>query len=200
MKQYFSFKRIVLSGLSLSVLYLLFNFFSVWSASNEEYQGTSGAAIVLGAAQYNGEPSPVLKARLETAGDLYLQNRVQLVVVTGGGQEGDITTEAKTGYDFLSAGRFTIAESDLKLEVDGTSTYESIAASARFLKDDGVTNVIVVTDPYHAKRSELIAEEVGLNAEVYVTSGDSSFKSLFRESLSISVGRIISFRRLDSIL
>ena len=180
------------------MLYILLNFYSVWSTANSNYEGDAQAAIVLGAAQYNGEPSPVLRSRLETAGDLYLDGRVQTVVVTGGGQAGDQTTEAKTGYDFLSAGRWTIPESDLLLEVNGESTYESIAASARFLKADGITDVIMVTDSYHGKRSELIAEEVGLDAEVVVTPGEASFGRLIRETASVSVGRIIGFRRLQN--
>ncbi len=193
-------RQIFVSIFVLGFTYFAFNFLSVWNSSRSSFEGSADAAIILGAAQYNGEPSPVLRARLETGGDLYLDDRVQTVVVTGGGQQGDLTTEAKTGYDFLSAGRWTIPETNLKLEVQGTSTYESIAASARFLKDDGVESVIVVTDPYHAKRSELIAEEFGLKADAVVTDGEAGFFRLFRESASVSVGRIISFRRLDAWL
>jgi uncharacterized SAM-binding protein YcdF (DUF218 family) len=140
-----------------------------------------------------------LRQRLETAGDLWLEDRVGIVIVTGGGQPDDITTEAKTGFDFLSAGRWTIPEDQLLLEIDGTSTYESISAAALILENNDLQDIIVVTDPYHGKRSELIAEEFGLNAEIVITDGDSSIGRLVRESLLVSAGRIISFRRVDRI-
>ena len=148
--------------------------------------------------RYNGEPSPVLASRLETGGDLWLDDRVNVVVVTGGGQEGDITTEAKTGFDFLSAGRWTIPGDQLLLEVEGTSTFESLSSAEWILSNRDMQDVIVVTDPFHGKRSELIAEELGLNAEIVVTpDGDASFGRLVRESLLVSAGRIVSFRRLN---
>ena len=190
--------RVVFAFGVLGFLYLAFNFFSVWNASRSDFAGGAEAAVILGAAQYNGEPSPVLASRLETGGDLWLDDRVNVVVVTGGGQEGDITTEAKTGFDFLSAGRWTIPGDQLLLEVEGTSTFESLSSAEWILSNRDMQDVIVVTDPFHGKRSELIAEELGLNAEIVVTpDGDASFGRLVRESLLVSAGRIVSFRRLN---
>ncbi len=195
------FKRTTLIVLALGFAYFAFNFLSVWSAARSDFEGNAEAAVILGAAQYNGEPSPVLASRLETGGDLWLEERVGIVVVTGGGQEGDITTEAKTGFDFLSAGRWTIPGDQLLLEVTGTSTFESISSAAFILEERGLENIIVVTDPFHGKRSELIAEEFGLNAEIVVTeNGDASIRRLVQESVLVSVGRILGFRRINNIL
>lgn len=194
-------KRVFLALFALGFAYVAFNFFSVWNASRGNFAGEAEAAVILGAAQYNGEPSPVLASRLATGGDLWLDDRVEIVVVTGGGQEGDITTEAKTGFDFLSAGRWTIPGDQLLLEVDGTTTFESLSSAALILGNRDLGDIIVVTDPFHGKRSELIAEELGLNAEIVVTeNGDASIGRLFRESLLVSAGRIVSFRRLDDRL
>ncbi len=192
-------KRIATIAGALIVAYLLVNFIDVWIASGSDYEGDATAAVVLGAAQYNGEPSEALQGRLDKAAALYGDGRVELVVVTGGGQADDITTEAKTGYDYLRD-TASIPDEDLRLEVDGTSTYLSLAAAARFLADEGVDDVILVTDPYHAKRSKLIAEEVGLVAEVSPTDSSNSFARLFRESGATAVGRIIGFRRLDAYI
>ena len=188
---------------ALVVLYLLGNFVDVWVASAAEFEAgahdgdTLRAAVVLGAAQYNGEPSPVLRSRLEAAARLYENGEVDLVVVTGGRQEADITTEAKTGYDFLrEAG---IPDERLRLEVQGASTYESLAATARFLRTEGVVDVVLVTDRYHAKRSTLVAEEVGLRPVVSLTPHAPSFDRLVEESLAVSVGRVIGFRRLNQL-
>lgn len=187
----------------LVVLYLLANFVDVVVASSADFEvgahdsDALRAAVVLGAAQYNGEPSPVLRSRLEAAARLYERGEVDLVVVTGGRQEADITTEAKTGYDFLrEAG---IPDERLRLEVQGASTYESLAATARFLRTESVVDVVLVTDRYHAKRSTLVAEEVGLRPVVSLTPQPPSFGRLVEESLAVSIGRVIGFRRLNQL-
>lgn len=183
-------------GGALIIGYGAFNFLDVWWTARHNFEGTADAAVVLGAAQYNGRPSPVLRGRLDHAAELYFEGRVPVVVLTGGSQAGDVTTEAKAGYDYLrhEAG---IPDEDLLLEVDGTSTYESLRATARFLDNRGIESVILVTDPYHARRSQLVADEVGLDAQVSSTSLDSSFGQLVKESAAVSVGRIVGFRRLD---
>ena len=154
------------------------------------------AAIVLGAAQYDGEPSPVLRSRLDRAFSLFDSNAVEMVVVTGGNQAGDRTTEAKAGYDYLRSQG--IPDDLLLLEVQGESTYESIGASARFLRDRDINSVVLVTDAYHSRRAQLVAEEFGLNAQVSLT-GSASPGRLLRETLAVGIGRLISFRRLDWI-
>ena len=192
-------RRIALIAAGLVIAYFVVNFIDVWVASSSDYDGTADAAVVLGAAQYNGEPSEALQGRLDRAAELYAAQRVRLVVVTGGGQADDITTEAKTGYDYLRD-TAAIPDADLRLEVDGTSTYLSLAAAARFLAAEQIDDVILVTDPYHAKRSELIAEEVGLTASVVPTDSSVSFGRLLRESGATAVGRLVGFRRLDAYI
>jgi uncharacterized SAM-binding protein YcdF (DUF218 family) len=183
----------------LGCLYLVVTFVDVWWTGTRATDGSAPAAVVLGAAQYNGEPSAVLRARLDRAAELWLDGRVELVVVTGGGQESDITTEAKTGYDYLrqTAG---LDDTDLRLEVQGSSTYESLAAVARFLAREEISEVILVTDSYHARRSQLVAAEVGLEASVYPTEARAPVDRLLRETGAVAVGRVVSFRRLDNYL
>jgi uncharacterized SAM-binding protein YcdF (DUF218 family) len=190
-------KRIGLIAGLLVVGYVLVTFVDVWITATRSYEGEAQAAVVLGAAQYNGEPSNALRGRLDRAAELYDDDRVPLVVVTGGGQPADETTEAKTGYDYLrsTAG---IPDEDLRLEVDGTSTYESLAATARFLSAEGIDRVILVTDPYHARRSILIAEEVGLDAEVVPTDASVTVGRLLRETAGTAIGRLVGFRRTDA--
>ncbi len=191
--------RIGLAVLGLLAAYYLFNLLDVVVGSTADYEGSAPAAVVMGAAQYNGSPSAALQGRLDRAAELYLDGRVDLVVVTGGGQEADITTEAKTGYDYLrqTAG---MPDEDLRLEVDGTSTYQSLAAVARFLAAEDIDDIILVTDPYHARRSQLIAGEVGLDAELVSTDAGLGLTRLVRESVATSIGRILGFRRVDAYL
>lgn len=193
-----SIRKLFWVGLVLAAGYMVVNFIDVWVASVRQSSESAPAAVVLGAAQYNGEPSAALRGRLDAAAELYGAGRVELIVVTGGGQADDITTEAKTGYDYLrqTAG---VPDEDLRLEVQGSSTYQSLASVSRFLRAEGVDMVIVVTDPYHSRRSQLIAEEVGLDASVYSTDGGNSLDRLVRETLGTAAGRIIGFRRLDNL-
>lgn len=180
----------------LCVLYLAATFADVWYATSRSPGEAAEAAVVLGAAQYNGRPSPVLLRRLDHAAELYDSGVVEVVVVTGGSREGDVTTEAKAGYDHLRARG--IPDEDLRLEVQGDSTYTSIAATARFLGREGIVDVILVTDAYHTRRVEMIAEEVGLEAEVSAV-GDADLGSMVRETAAVAVGRVIGFRRLDNL-
>ncbi len=140
-----------------------------------------------------------MQGRLDHALELYEDGVVEFIVVTGGGRPGDATTEAKASYDYLRS-TAAIPDERLLLEVDGTSTYESLAATARFLAREGISDVILVTDPYHARRSSLVAAEVGLDAHVSPTDVPSSFGRLARESMAVSVGRVISFRRLERLI
>jgi len=200
-----SLRTIVLGAVALVVLWLVFNFLDVWIASRSTYgsvtlaEGQMRAAVVLGAAQYNGEPSPVLRARLDEAAELYENDQVTLVVVTGGRQPSDVTTEAKTGYDYLRE-QSGIPDEHLRLEVQGGSTYESLAATARFLRREDVRRVVLVTDRYHAKRSILIAREVGLDPDVALTDRSAPFGRLVQETGAVAVGRIIGFRHLQQLV
>lgn len=191
-------RKIAAIAVLLLLLYPVANFLDVWTTAHSSYEGEAQAAIVLGAAQYNGEPSGALRGRLDTAGRLWADGRVPLVVVTGGGRETDVTTEAKAGYDYLRA-TYGMPDEDLRLEVQGRTTYESVAAAARFLADEGVSEVIMVTDPYHAARTELVAGEVGLTAHSVPTDAHYTTRRLVNETVAVSLGRLLSFRRLDGL-
>ncbi len=192
-------RKLLVWGLLLTACYLAITVADVVWAANRVTDVSAPAAVVLGAAQYNGEPSEALRRRLDRAAELYESNRVELVVVTGGRQEEDITTEAKSGYDYLreTAG---MPDDDLRLEVQGGSTYESLAAVERFLEAEGIGEVILVTDPYHARRSQLVADEVGLEASVYPTEGSLPVDRIITESAAVAAGRVIGFRRLNNYL
>lgn len=191
----------------LIVVYGAVTFADVWLTSRRTFPADGdtigaavepGVALVLGAAQYNGEPSPVLRQRLDLAVSLFQSGLVDKVVVTGGGQTGDATTEAKASYDYLRAQG--VPDERVLLEVQGTSTYESLAAAHRFLAAEGVTAVVLVTDRFHARRSLLVAEEVGFDAEVALTPPAASIRRLIHESAAVAVGRVIGFRRLERLV
>jgi uncharacterized SAM-binding protein YcdF (DUF218 family) len=183
----------------LVVAYAALSIFAVWSAvrADDRYEKFD-AIIVLGAAQYNGKPSPVLKRRLDHALLIYKSHRKSLVVVTGGRQQGDKTTEASAAAKYLI--KRGVPDARIEREVQGTDTYESIAASARFLKRARITRVLFVTDGYHAARVRGIGREVGLKSFVSSVGGAGSASRLARESLAVGLGELVSYRRLSAFL
>jgi len=187
--------------LLLPVVWYGFALLDVWRAARTDHAGPAQAIIVLGAAQYDGRPSPVLESRLEHALELWRQGLAPYLVVTGGRQPGDRFTEATASADWL-IDRGVPDEAILR-EVQGATTWESLAASARFLQDRGLTDVLIVSDPYHLLRAEETAEEVGLEARTSpvpdsLVRGWSEKQKMLKEAAGVSVARLpfVGYRRL----
>lgn len=186
--------------LAAGFLYFSVTFVQVWWAARHDHARKSDAIIVLGAAQYDGRPTPVFKARLDHAADLYREGIAPVIVVTGGKQLGDRFTEATSGANYLHGKG--IPDSAILRETTGRSSWESLSASARVLKELGRDRVVLVSDPFHSLRIEAIAGELGLDAvtsptETSPISGFSEWRRFFDEALRVSVGRIIGFGRLQ---
>ena len=194
--------KVALGVVVILALYVGGTFVQVWQASRDDQAQEAGAIVVMGAAQYNGVPSPVFEARLDHGRELYEQGLSDVVVVTGGRQEGDEFSEAQAGALWLE--ERGVPEEALRLEVQGRNSWESLAASARFLEEDGIDDVMIVSDPFHSKRLEEIASEVGLEAFVSPTtdspvSGGAELRAMVRETAAVSVGRVLGYRRLMNL-
>lgn len=191
--------RVVVVAAVLGGIYLAVTFFQVWRASTDDRAAAADAIVVLGAAQYNGRPSPVLRARLDHAMALRQQGVADVIVVTGGNRPGDRYTEATASADYLLG--LGVPDSSIRREVSGTNSWQSLAAAARFLRDEGLIDVVLVSSPYHALRTEVIAGEVGLDGRASPAQRSpegigSQVWHLGRESLAVGLGRIIGFGRL----
>lgn len=121
----------------------------------------SSAIVVLGAAQYAGHPSPVLRARIDHAIDLWRDHLAPRLVFTGGRGEGDTTSEAAVGRRY--ALRHGVPDSAILLETSGRTTSESMRAVARMLSGMPSRDVILVSDPFHMFRLTIIARRLGLH-------------------------------------
>jgi len=189
-----AFVAVVLVG------YYVITVFQVWRAARHDGARKSQAIIVLGAAQYNGRPSPVFKARLDHAADLYHDGIAPMIVVTGGKLPGDEFTEAGAGADYLHT--LGIPDDAILRETTSRNSWESLRASARFLKARGITRVVLVSDPFHSLRIRLIAEEIGFDAVTSPTQtspihGLAEWRRFLGEGVRVAVGRIFGFGRLD---
>ena len=189
--------KVAIGVAALLVLYVGITFWQVWHASHQDHAQPAQAIIVLGAAQYNGTPSRVLQARLDHAAELYERKLAPVIMLTGGRQPGDQFTEASAGEAYLQ--RAGIPESAMQLESGGRNSWQSLAAAARILKQQGLTKVILVSSPYHSYRIERIAHEVGLEGHASPATDapdKATFAHLTHETASVAVGRLIGFRRL----
>ena len=192
-------RRIVAGLVVIGAGYLAVTFAQVWLASRHDDARPAQAIVVLGAAQYNGVPSPVLKARLDHAADLYQRGLSDVIVVTGGKQPGDRFTEASASAGYL-AGK-GVPDSHVLRENGGRNSWQSLAGAAVFLKRQGRTTVLLVSDPFHSARISAMAHELGLQAHVSPTrtspiGRSSNLQHMVKETLEVAAGRIVGFRRL----
>ena len=156
--------------LVLAAAVLAITGWAVWSAAHTDDASRidrADAIVVLGAAQYQGEPSPVFEGRLEHARLLFEQGRTDRVLVLGGGQPGDRSTEAEAGRDYLVAAGLP-AEAVVAVPV-GSTTYESLEAAAEWMRSHDETSAFMVSDPWHNLRVRRMASDLGIDAYVSAT-------------------------------
>ena len=194
--------RVVVVLAAIGLTYYVVTLYQVWSTGRRDEARPVDAIVVLGAAQYDGRPSPQLAARLDHVVELWPRGLAPIIVVTGGKQPEDRFTEAEASARYLVD--HGVPEDVLVFENAGRSTYESLEGVADELSARGLRTVLLVTDPFHALRSKLTAEEVGLDAYVSptgtsVVTGGSSFTRHLQEAAGIAVGRIIGFGRLSGL-
>ena len=116
--------------------------------------------VVLGAAQYDGKPSPVLRARLDHGIDLWNHGMGKVLVLTGGRGAGDTTSEADVGRSY--ARKHGVPDTAILLENKGRTTRESMLGVAALLENRGIKTAILVSDPFHMLRLSIIGRRFGL--------------------------------------
>jgi uncharacterized SAM-binding protein YcdF (DUF218 family) len=185
----------------LALVWYLLCFVQVWWTGRSDEARPVDAIVVLGAAQYDGRPSPVLQARLDHALKLWDEGYAPRIVVTGGKLPGDRTTEASASADYLID--HGVPDSAILREVQGSTSWESLAAAARILRNRGLESVLLVSDPFHSLRIRETAEELGLDAYVSPTrtspiSGTAELRRMAKEAGGVAVARLpfVGYRRL----
>jgi uncharacterized SAM-binding protein YcdF (DUF218 family) len=194
-------KRVVLGVLALvffAALYYVANLWLVHRTGNSDQARPVDAIVVMGAAQYDGTPSPQLAARLDHVLELWDRGLASTVVTTGSNRPGDRFTEAEASAKYL-VDRGVPAEAIQ--QVGGATSYDSLRMARDLLWSQGAQSVLLVSDPFHSLRIRLVAQELGLTAYVSPTrtspvQGASRLWHEVKEAAGISVGRIIGFDRL----
>jgi uncharacterized SAM-binding protein YcdF (DUF218 family) len=152
---------LLLTGVSAALLVGLVCGLIVVQGQRDEARD-SGAAVVLGAAQWNGDPSPVLQARLDHALDLYHRGLVKRIILTGGVGAGDRLSEAAVGRQYLLDRQ--VSPDVLLLDERSTTTWENLQNAADLARANGIDTVVLVSDPFHMLRSLKMAHDLGLSA------------------------------------
>lgn len=130
----------------------------LWSSMDQARP--AGSIVVLGAAQYDGKPSPVLRARLDHGIDLWNRGMGKVFVLTGGQGYGDTTSEAAVGRTY--AKRHGIPDTAILMENSGRTTRESMLGVAEILEKRGINSAILVSDPFHMLRLSITGKRFGL--------------------------------------
>jgi uncharacterized SAM-binding protein YcdF (DUF218 family) len=192
-------RRVLLVVGLLLVGFYLVTLFQVWHAADEDDRSRTQAIIVLGAAQYDGRPTDVFRARLDHAAALWREGIAPKIVVTGGKQPGDRFTEAEAGAAYLH--QRGVPDDAILRETTSRSSWESLAAAARFLQTNQIKEVTLVSDPFHMLRLRLIAEELGFDAHTSPTrtspiSGIDAWLRYMSEAVRVAFGEVFGFGRL----
>ena len=152
----------------------------------------ASAIVVLGAAQYVGRPSPVLRARLDHAIELWKRGLAPLLIVTGGRGDGDTTSEAAVSQRY--AIRRGVPDSAIVLESTGRTTRESLQGVVAIMRGRAKQDVILVSDPFHMLRLSIVARRLGLEPLTSPTrtspiaqSRDQNWRYVLNESLKVPV-------------
>jgi uncharacterized SAM-binding protein YcdF (DUF218 family) len=148
------------------------------------------AIVVLGAAQYDGRPSPVLKARLDHAIDLYARGVSRRMIMTGGVGPGDTVSEAVVSRRYaVKAG---IPAEAILVETEGLTTSESLGTVAKMMDERKLEDAVLVSDPFHMLRLKLLAWRAGITGYTSPTHSSpisrnpaQERKFLIRESLGL---------------
>ncbi|MCB0968145.1 MAG: YdcF family protein [Ilumatobacter sp.] len=194
--------RVFFVVVGVVLLYYVVNLAQVVHTGGSHGAEPSDAIMVLGAAQYDGRPSPQLAGRLDHAAALYTEGVAPTIVVTGGNIPGDRFTEAEASASYL-IDRGIPAEVIVQVG-EGNTTYDSVAAAVPVLDTLGIDQVALVTDPYHALRARLIAEELGLSVDVAsvpdsVVQGGTAWKRNLEEAAGVSLGRLVGWERFSEL-
>jgi uncharacterized SAM-binding protein YcdF (DUF218 family) len=143
---------------------------TVWRAAHHDGAADvehADAIVVLGAAQYDGVPSPLFQGRLDHAVLLWDQGKADLVITVGSKQVGDRHTEAEAGRTYLiSQG---VPEDSVIAIAIGHSTYQSLQAAANEMQRRGIRSALLVSDPWHNARLNTMASDLGIDGYASAT-------------------------------
>ena len=152
-----------LTGIAvLTTCYIGINILEICSFSTIDQKCKADVVIILGAATYDGEVSPVYQERIDHGVTLYSEGYVEKLIVTGGVASGNDRSDAYAAKQYaVSQG---VPEAEILTEDTSTITQENLEYSKMIMDENGYSTAIIVSDPLHMKRSMLLAKDAGIVA------------------------------------
>jgi uncharacterized SAM-binding protein YcdF (DUF218 family) len=190
----------VTAAIALGVLIAwVFSMVMVARVGRRDEAQEADAIVVLGAAQYVGRPSPVLRARVDHAVSLWKRGLAPTLILTGGTGVGDTTSEAAVARKYaMSRG---VPDRAIVVEIKGRTTSESMRAVARIMDDREQKSVILVSDPFHMLRLSILARRFGLEPYTSPTrtspitsNREEHWKYMISESVKVPLAYIFERR------
>lgn len=157
-----TFVRVVLIGLVAITTIGGYAAYRIWDQAGRDERRKADAIVVLGAAQYDGRPSPLFAARLDHAIELFHEGVAPRLIVTGGKREGDRTTEAASARVYVLA--HDVPDSAILTEDVSRTTLQSLRGVADIMRSDGLRSAVFVSDPTHMLRVLRMATDLGIDA------------------------------------
>ena len=168
------YKYIIIAVILLAI-YIIWNAAGICLYSSTDDTKKCDAGIVLGAATYNNGVSEVYKQRLNHAVDLYKNDIIDMVIVTGGRAKNNENSDAYMAKQYLI--KEGVPEESILLEEESTITQENLENSLKIMNDNKLETALIISDPLHMKRAMLIAKDLGIDAYASPTK-TSAYKSL----------------------
>jgi uncharacterized SAM-binding protein YcdF (DUF218 family) len=154
--------RVILVGIVVLIAVGGYAAYRIWDQAGRDERRAADAIVVMGAAQYDGRPSPLFAARLDHAIDLYHEGVAPRLIVTGGKREGDRTTEAASAREYML--RHDVPEEAILTEDTSRTTLQSIRGVEALMQGSGLRTAVFVSDPTHMLRVLRMAADEGIDA------------------------------------
>ena len=190
-------RRLVTTIILIALILPSYGVYKVYQSAHNPIVRNADVIIVLGTAQLNGRPGEALEARLEEAKRIFDLGYAPTIITVGAGAPGDRTTEAASGKKWLRSNGIS-SKKIIAVEI-GRDTLTSTKAYVEVMKKKMVSDVIIVTDPYHCARAMVMANDEGVVSTCSPVTGGpnslakSSYRYLLREAgayiAHITVGR-----------
>ena len=176
-------QRLLALAVAALALFLGITSFQVVRTASLEEIHPADAIVVFGAAEYSGHPSPVLRARLDHAFDLYQRHMAAVVITTGGAAADPKFSEGGVGEEYLR--KRGIPENALISETQSSDTSESARRIAVIMRTNGLHSCIAVSDAYHVFRIRKLLEHEGIGPVYVAPRADSRPHGLISRAIAV---------------
>ncbi len=174
--------------------------YQVYSFGQRDLARHAPAAVVMGAAEFDGSPSDVLRARLDHALILFHEGMVNKIITTGGSERGDIYTEAGVGKSYLS--QHGVPAVDIISDPVGQDTYQSMVSVETVMHVLGISTAVFVSDRFHEYRVNQIALQLGIHDYSSPTAtspihGRFLAVDYLREATAVLAAKVVGYKILS---